>query len=249
MFQNFFKYIFLFTIILSCTSNDDEDVDNSEDTVEDTTITPKAVDFGSLVVETSWLSKNTGDRDTFRASSIDNQSWMDVYDNGNVMMTCLADDSHRTELKENTGVEASLNSYRKMDYTATLTNTPSHGVTIAQIHNRGGVRRPWIRVYVDDDKYIKIKATETTPDENSSTYSTYVGPLYTAGNEFSIQVLIENNTAVFQIITADITFNQSLSPSTDWSNYSNSYYLKAGVYTEGDDVEPVLELSKFSVEY
>lgn len=248
MFQKYIKYLFLFTIFLSCSSNTTEEViDDIDDTVVDPA--PKAVDFGNLVVETSWISKDTGDRDTFGASSVDNENWMDVYDNGNVMMTCLAGDSHRTELKENSGVEKSLNIYKKMEYTATLTNIPSNGVTVAQIHNRGGVNRPWIRVYIDDDKYIKIKATETTPDESKSTYSTYVGPLYTAENEFSIQVLIENNTASFQIITGNVTYTKSLSPSTDWNNYSNSYYLKAGVYTEGDDVEPVLEMSKFSLVY
>lgn len=250
MFKTLFKYLFVFTIILSCSSNDAEEViDDSNDNTEDPIATPKAVDFGNLVVETSWISKNTSDRDTFTASAIDNQNWMDIYDNGNVMMSCLAGDSHRTELKENSGVEKPLSTYKKMEYTATLTNIPSNGVTVAQIHNRGGVNRPWIRVYIDDDKYIKIKATETTPDESKSTYSTHIGPLYTAENEFSIQVLIENNTATFQIITGGITYTKSLSPSTDWNNYQNSYYLKAGVYTEGDDVEPVLEMSTFSITY
>ena len=247
MLKSCFKYLFLFTIILSCSSNAvEEEVDG---VIEEPTITPKAVDFGVLVVETSWISKNTGNRDTFLASIIDNQDWMDIYDNGNIMMTCLADDSHRTELKENSGAEKPLSIYKKMAYTATLNNIPENGVTIAQIHNRGGVNRPWIRVYVDDDKFIKIKATETTPDESKSTYSTHTGPLYTAGNEFSINVTIQNGSASFEISTNDITYTKSLTPSADWNNYQNSYYLKAGVYTEGDDVEPVLEMSTFSVTY
>jgi len=106
------------------------------------------VDFGDLEVETSWLSEDTGDRDVFDAADVDGEEWMDVYNSGIVMMKCLASDSHRTELKEKPGIEASLNTYKMMNYTATLTSIPSHGVTIAQIHNRGGVQRPWIRVYV-----------------------------------------------------------------------------------------------------
>lgn len=249
MLKTAIKFLFIFTLILSCSSNTtQEEIDDTEDTTEEPVI-EKAVNFGSLVVETTWLSNDTSNRDTFLASTIDDKNWMDIYENGNVMMTCYAPKSHRTELKENSGIEAALSKYKKMAYTATLTNIPEEGVTIAQIHNRGGVNRPWIRVYVDDDKYIKIKATETTPDENKSTYSTYVGPLYTAENEFSISITTENGLASFQITTNNVTFNQNLQPSADWNNYQNSYYLKAGVYTEGNDVEPRLEMSKFSVTY
>lgn len=246
MLKTCIKYLFVVALIFGCSSNsENEDIDNTVDPIA----TPKAVDFGALVVETSWISKNTSDRDTFLASAIDNRDWMDIYDNGNVMMTCLAGDSHRTELKENSGAEKSLSIYKKMEYTATLTNIPENGVTIAQIHNRGGVNRPWVRVYVDDDKYIKIKATETTPDESKSTYSTYTGPLYSSGNEFSITITTKNRSASFEINTGNISYSKTLSPSSDWNNYQNSYYLKAGVYTEGDNVEPLLELSKFSIEY
>ncbi|KGL61810.1 polysaccharide lyase family 7 protein [Polaribacter sp. Hel1_85] len=252
MLKTYFKFIFIFFIILSCSSNETEKdvvIDDDTETTEEPVTTEKSVDFGKLVVETSWISEDTGDRDTFNASEVDNEAWMDVLDNDNVLMTCLAADSHRTELKENTGIESSLNTLKKMKYTATLTDIPSNGVTVAQIHNRGGVNRPWIRVYIDDDKYIKIKATETTPDESKSSYSTYVGPLYTAKNEFSINITTQNGVATFEIITAGITYSESLTPSSDWDNYQNSYYLKAGVYTEGDDVEPKLEMSAFSIEY
>lgn len=246
MLKTCIKYLFIVALFFGCSSNsENEDIDNTEDPIA----TPKAVDFGALVVETSWISKNTSDRDTFLASAIDNRDWMDIYDNGNVMMTCLAGDSHRTELKENSGVEKSLSIYKKMEYTATLTNIPENGVTIAQIHNRGGVNRPWVRVYIDDDKYIKIKATETTPDESKSTYSTYTGPLYSAGSEFSITITTQNGSASFEIKTENISYNKTLSPSSDWNNYQNHYYLKAGVYTEGDNMEPLLELNKFSIEY
>ncbi len=246
MLKTFFKNLFVFTIILSCSSNTSEEIDDNKNNIIEE---PEAVDFGLLVVETSWVSKNTENRDTFLASSIDNENWMDVYENGNVMMSCLAGDSHRTELKENSGAEKPLSIYKKMAYTATLNNIPENGVTIAQIHNRGGVNRPWIRVYVDDDKFIKIKATETTPDENKSTYNTYTGPLYTSGSEFSIRITAQNGSAFFEINTGEASYNKTLTPSTDWNNYQNSYYLKAGVYTEGNDVEPLLEISKFSINY
>jgi len=245
------------TEISSEETNDDagdNDV-NTSTTVEtgtDTTTTVEAsffIDFGEFKVETSWISGDKSDRDEFVASTIDGEEWMDVEDSGIVVMKCLALDGHRTEIKEKTGVEDSLDTYKKMNYTATLNNIPENGVTVAQIHNRGGVNRPWIRVYIDDDKYLKIKATETTPDEDSSTYTTYTGPLYTAGSEFSIGITTQNGEATFEIITNDITYTEIITPSNDWSNYADSYYFKAGVYTEGDDVQPEMRMSAFSIEY
>ena len=137
-----------------------------------------------------------------------------------------------------------------MNYTAELTNLPENGVTVAQIHNSGGVNRPWIRVHVDNDSYIKIKETETTPDESVSTYTTYDdGPRYSPGDEFSVSIRTQNGNAYFVIETNGITYTETLSPSSHWNSYSNDYYLKAGVYTEGNNVQPRLEFSSFSIDY
>ncbi len=229
------------------TSQEDPD---EEDPSEDPVISDNGVvDFGSLDVETSWISEDKGDRDTFDASDVDGKQWMDVYSTGIVMMKCLAADGHRTELKEKSGVEASLNKYKKMNYTAAVTSIPEHGVTVAQIHNRGGVNRPWIRVYIDADRYIKIKATKTTPDEDKSTYTTYTGPKYTSGNDFSITIITKNGEASFEITTGGTTSKETLTPSGDWNNYDDDFYLKAGVYTEGDDTQPQMKLSSFSLTY
>ena len=226
-----------------------EDDEENEEVEEVTTVTNGTVDFGSLEVETSWISEDQGDRDTFEASDVDGEEWMDVNSSGVVTMKCLAEDSHRTELKEKSGDEASLNTYKKMSYTATLVDVPENGVTIAQIHNRGGVNRPWIRVYVDYDGYIKIKETDTTPDESKSTYTVYEGPEYNSGDEISVTVTTENKKASFKIITNGNTLNETITPSEDWDDFSDSYYLKAGVYTEGDDTEPQMEFSSFSLDY
>lgn len=208
-----------------------------------------SIDFDNLEVETSWISKDKGDRDTFVASGVDGESWMDVLSSGVVIMKCLAGDGHRTELKEAPGTEASLNKTREMSYTATLTDVPEHGVTIAQIHNRGGVKRPWIRVYVHSDNTIRIKTTETTPGEDESTYETYIGPEYNEGDEFSVIVKTGNGVADIEIITNGNSLREQLIPTDDWDDYSNDYYLKAGVYTEGDDVEPEMRMSSFSIEH
>ena len=226
----------------------------AEEVVVNEEVSSGVVDFGDLQVETSWLTEDIYDRDTFDAEDVDGEDWMDVYNSGIVMMKCLAGESHRTELKERSGVEASLETYKKMSYTSTLTSVPNHGVTIAQIHNRtSGIKRPWIRVYVDADRYIRIKETLTTPwqtsDEGGSTYYTWTGPKYTSGNVFSVSITIENGEANFAIQTNGELHETTLSPDSDWDAYNNGYYLKAGVYTEGEDKQPQMKFSSFSIDY
>ncbi len=251
----------IFTILLSLLmftncSKSEHDNSETEKEVEETTTNESCTstcDFDDLLVETSWISGDKYDRDSFEACGVDGEEWMDKYNNGNVKLKCLATDGHRTELKENTGYETSLDNYKEMYFSANYTNIPENGVTIAQIHNRNSnVVRPWIRVYIDDDRYIKIKETETTPNETSSTYSTYTGPKYTSGDAIKITVWTGINNkkeGEFKIITNGITFTKTVSPSSDWSSYSNDYYLKAGVYTEGNDLQATVEYDYFSINH
>jgi hypothetical protein len=208
--------------------------------------------FSDLLVETSWISGDKDDRDSFDAADVDGESWMDVYSDGRVMMKCLAPDGHRTELKEDDGDEAALNEYKKMYFTAKYTNIPENGVTIAQIHNRGGVNRPFVRLYIDADRYIKIKETETDPTASSSTYTTYTGPKYTSGDAVTIYVwtgLSGEKKGKFTVVTTSTTWSQTVWPSSAWSSFSSDYYLKAGVYTEGDDLTATVKYNSFSISH
>ena len=262
------KSLILSLFFISCSSekaNTDEDdiliepeaeIDDSE--TNNATKTPSGtcsttVNFEDLVVETSWISQDTGNRNTFDACSVDGENWMDRYNTNIVMLTCLSGDSHRTELKENIGDEAALNHYKKMTFTAKFTGIPENGVTIAQIHNRGtDVKRPWIRLYFDHDKFIKIKETETNPTGSSSDYTTYTGPEYTENQEITITVITGENgekKAEMSLQMGEISWAQALSPSEAWSTKSDTYYLKAGVYTEGNDTSPKVEYSAFSINH
>ncbi|MDO5969108.1 polysaccharide lyase family 7 protein [Flavivirga aquimarina] len=211
------------------------------------------VDFEDLVVETSWISGSTGNRSTFGACGVDNESWMDKYNDGIVMMKCLSGKGHRTELKENTGDESSLSTSKTMTFTAKYTNIAKNGISIAQIHNRGsGIKRPWIRLYIDDDRYIRIKETETNPTGSSSSYSTYTGPKYTSGNVITVTVktgLSGQSKAEVKVQTNGNSWTKTLSPSSAWSSKSNTYYLKAGVYTEGNDKTCTVKYSYFSINH
>lgn len=240
----------------SCTNDENELEDINLSTVSESAKTSggscgSAVDFKDLVVETSWLSNDKGDRDTFGACGVDGESWMDRYNSGTVMMKCLSGDGHRTELKEDTGDEAPLDHYRRMEFTARFTSIPEHGVTIAQIHNRhSSVKRPWIRVYIDHDRKVKIKETETSPNGSSSNYSTYTGPLYTSGNSMTITVWTGTSgqkKGKVKIETGGNSYQKILWPSSSWNSYKNDYYFKAGVYTEGDNTTPTVKYDAFSI--
>lgn len=211
------------------------------------------VNFGNLVVETSWISKNKKQRKTFKANNVDDRVWMDKHSDGAVMMKCLAADGHRTELKEAVGDEANLNKYRKMSFTAQFTNIPENGVTIAQIHNRGkGVKRPWIRVYIDKDKRVKIKATLTNQLESKSTYEKFEGPKYKPGQEIKVTVrtgIKGQARAKFMVTTDGEFWEQELEPSSSWDVNKDTFYLKAGVYTEGEDKECTVKYSAFKIQH
>ena len=212
-----------------------------------------SVNFQDLLIETSWISEDKNDKDTFDACGVDNESWMDKYSDGRVMIKCLAEDGQRTELKEDFGDEAALYQYKKMKFTGKLTNIPSHGVTIAQIHNRGdNVKRPWIRVYVDSDRSIKIKETETNPTGSSSEYSTFTGPDYNQGSDLTVTIWTGpsgKEKAKIKIQTGGDSWTKNLTASSDWDSNSDTFYLKAGVYTEGSDKEPVMKYSSFYIKH
>jgi len=76
-----------------------------------------------------------------------------------------------------------------------------------------------------------------------------VGPKYVSGDEFSVSVLIKDGEASFEIITNEEVYQETFIPGSDWGEYSEDYYLKAGVYTEGDDKEPQIKFSSFSLNY
>lgn len=260
------KKIFQYTLSLSIATSlfFAMSCNKDENDVEDLTLTSineasktsggscsSAVDFKDLTVETSWISNDKGDRDTFGACGVDDEDWMNRLNSGGVVMRCLSGDGHRTELKEDVGDEAPLDHYRRMSFTGKFTNLPEHGVTIAQIHNRhSSVKRPWIRVYIDDDKKVKIKETETSPNGSSSNYSTYTGPQYSSGDTMTITVWTGTSgqkKGKVKIETNGNTYQKVLWPSSSWDSYKNDYYLKAGVYTEGDDKEVKVKYDSFSI--
>ncbi len=135
---------------------------------------------------------------------------------------------------------------KTLSYTASIHNIPENGVTIAQVHNRGnGVLRPLVRVYIDDDLIVKYKLTDD-PDSPSD-YTTITGPLYQEGDPISVTVTLENGTASFLTTTTSGSVEETFTPSAKWVPYTTSFYLKSGVYTEGNDTRPEIHFSEFEL--
>ena len=197
-------------------------------------------------IETSWDSSGDDYKKTksYDYDEIDNRAWYDKVGNTYVL-SCEAKDGNRTEWKEHSGKEASLSVNKVMEYTTKITNEPENGVTIAQIHNRGGVRRPYVRVYLEHGE-ILIKETTSDPSKSSASYNTYDENLkYTQGTNLTVKIETKNGKAYITITTTHGSYSETLTPTDNWKNFSNHYYLKAGVYTEGDDIQPISTFSKF----
>ncbi len=249
-------FIYATVILIGCSKDEISDMEYIEEITSKTTSggsCSSVVNFGNLVVETSWDSGDKDDRDTYGACGVDGEPWMDRYSDNRVMMKCLKGDGHRTELKEDSGDEANLKKYKRMVFTAKYTNLPSHGVTIAQIHNRANnIKRPWLRLYIDSDRKFKIKETETNPTGSSSSYETYTGMKYASNGEVTITIwtgLSGQEKAKIRVDYNGGRFEETIYPTSAWNNYDDDFYLKAGVYTEGNDKTATVKYSAFSMKY
>lgn len=189
-------------------------------------------------IETSWLSgEKSRKTDSFPATKIDDKPWYNK-EGGSYILKSLRTDGNRTEWKEIPGKQASLKTYKNLQYVAQVENIPENGLTVAQVHNRGGVKRPLLRVYIDKDRYIKIKVTVTNPTQASSSYDKIKGPYYKEGSKFKVDVVTIKGKISVKVKTTSGVMDEIITPSRDWKPFSDSYYLKAGVYTEGDDIGP-----------
>jgi len=182
-------------------------VGTNDNSVTEKPVSTNDFQINDFYIESSWntIGSLTISEDAAGLSDDEYEDeWEEFYYMSNNEITLISPitDGERTEFKEKKGFEASLETYKKMDYTAKIMDIPNNGVTIAQIHNRGGVDRPYVRVYIEHGEVI-IKETITDPNESSSSYVTYDdnGLEYTENT--SINVIIETKDGKAKItITA-----------------------------------------------
>ncbi|MEM6687167.1 MAG: polysaccharide lyase family 7 protein, partial [Bacteroidota bacterium] len=163
---------------------------------------------------------------------------------GSYKLTSCKEKSRRTEWKQKSGQEASLNTTRTMTYKAKFSDYPSGGVTIAQLHNRGDAERPLLRVEIKNGK-IRCYITTTYKKNQGSTYETSLQS-YTAGTDLDLKMEVGNNRVKITVKTGSVT--RTATYTTNNSNYKkvihskwfdsgvkNDFYFKAGVYNDSGD--------------
>ncbi|WP_024481069.1 polysaccharide lyase family 7 protein [Cellulophaga baltica] len=233
--------------LTSCSQTEHEEVVLAPEAMEAPKLSAKVYQISDFYIETSWLSgEESRSTKSFSSTGTDNESWYDKNSSGYYTMKSLATDGNRTEWKEIE--ESSLTNGKSMIYKAKVESIPENGVTIAQIHNRGNnVNRPWLRVFIDDDRKIKIKVTTNNPSNSSGTYQEYTGATYSQGSDYILSITYNGGGATVKVTTSSgsTIINKTISPSSSWNSYSNTYYFKAGVYTEGDDKQPKITFNYF----
>jgi len=200
------------------------------------------------IESSSHLSSSTSTSTTswsYDESDISGSEWY-YLSGGDYYLKSAERDGKRTEFKEYPGKERSLNTNKVLTYEARVNDIPENGVTIAQVHNRGGVRRPYLRVYIEDGR-IEVKETTNALTNSSGTYKTVNGPSYSENSKLKVQITTSNGSVNVKVETTSGTLEEDFTPSGD-DDYENDYYLKAGVYTEGNNTEPEIRFYSFEKE-
>lgn len=233
-------------------NNDDDDDDNSS--TSNISTNDGSFDLNGYDIESSSHLSSSSDTKTTTEDNDDFSTFDEYYElrGGDYYLKSAEREGKRTEWKEST--QRALTSSRTMKYEAEVNNIPENGVTIAQVHNRGGVNRPYIRVYIEDG-YIHIKETTNDLEDSKGEYNTYPEDdedsnnrddiPYRAGDKFKVQMVMGNGRVNVKIETASDSYEVDLTPSTLPSSYRSHFYFKAGVYTEGDNTEPEIRFYSF----
>lgn len=208
---------------------------------------------GYDIESSSHLISSTSKTTTTEPDATDTSVFSDYFykSSGYYHLKSAPYDGKRTEWKEST--ERPLTSSKTLKYEAKVTRIPENGVTIAQVHNRGGVNRPYIRVYIEDD-HIHIKETTNSLTNSTGTYKTYPEDdengntddiAYNEGDKFKVQMKMGSGKVNIMIETSSYSYEVNLTPSILPSSYKEDFYFKAGVYTEGNNTEPVIRFYSF----
>jgi len=233
------------------TNGDTGDNDDGDDDDNDNSVTFE--DFFSfddnLVIEHSY---NTGCDDDRPCDTID-ESLSDVFNSGqpddlyfyksedglSLHLKCQLDEGRRTEFKQVS--EGPLDTPSRIEFEAVYFDIPAEGMTIAQVHNRGGnSNKPFFRLELHGDELETVVRQD--PEVSSSdtefdkvTYNFLDNADY---NGETLKIIIEkgNNEVHLMVSQEDtVLIDETYAPdaNTNWvldNGIANGYYLKAGIY-------------------
>jgi len=215
-------------------------------------------DGSNLVMEHSWNTGGcapcstqewSGDLDDIVGGSGPNESYF--YENSastQLNLKCQRQEGRRAEFKQTT--EGPLTSTSQMDFWAVYFDIPNDGVTIAQVHNRGGSsNKPFFRLVLHEDHLETVVREDPEVDSDDTEFDK--DQFYFPGGDYdygSMRVILNkfNGRVRCRVYyNGSWILDETFTPQngTDWiddSGIANGYYLKAGVYNdEGSHTEDI----------
>ncbi len=252
--------VFFIGLMSSCSSNDNNETEivSEEDSLVDDDDDDQSSELearfmfdNNIVIEHSY---NTGGCESPPCDTIDNNLVGifvnavpdDPYfylaeDESELFLECQLDKGRRAEFKQIS--RGPLTSFAKIELEAIYYDIPDNGVTIAQVHNRGGSsNKPFFRLVLHKDGLETVIRKDPEVDSGDTSFQkedfSFVGGIdydlsslkiiVAKGNGFAHITVEQNGTVIV---------NESYEPdnTTDWVNDSgiaNGFYLKAGLYND-----------------
>lgn len=177
--------------------------------------------------------------DVFDAGKPDDIWFFQTNDRAELNLHCQADKGRRTEFKQRSEGALTVNS--RMEFDAVYFDIPEEGMTIAQVHNRGGnSNKPFFRLEIHQDELETIVRRD--PEVNSSDteftkeFYNFVGDQNYNGE--ALHIIIEKGEGVVHLLVEQegtVLIDETYAPesNTNWvtdNSIANGFYLKAGVY-------------------
>ena len=204
---------------------------------------------GNLVIENSW---NTGGCDSPPCDTND-ESLDNFFDTGEpndpyfyltedeseLFLECQLERGRRIEFKQRS--EGPLTSPSVMEFEGVYHSIPDGGMTIAQVHNRGGSgNKPFFRLELHEDRLETVIRRDPEVSSGDTTFDKvdHYFPNNEDYDESPLTVVLEKGNGE---MTIHVTYNGTVilnesyqpDPETRWvtnTGIANGFYLKAGLY-------------------
>jgi len=145
-------------------------------------------------------------------------------------MCPLGDDRRRTEFREQ--MDRDLSQFNEMDFTCQFFNVPNGDkIIFAQLHNDGGVSRPYMTAFIEDGKVI-IERTDSPINSGSDKYDEAL----TFDETHTYRVVYESaeGTTDLSLSVTDVDTEEAISNTwempTEWEAFDGQFYFKFGSY-------------------
>jgi len=182
---------------------------------------------------------DTSLNDVFASGQPDDPFFFLAENGVDLNLKCQEQEGRRAEFKQVS--EGPLSTPSRMEFEGVYFQVPEEGMTIAQVHNRGGnSNKPFFRLELHDNELEtiarmdpEVSSSDTSFDKESYPFSN--GANY---NGEPIKILIEKGNGLVHLVAEHngvILIDDTYAPesNTNWvtdNGIANGYYLKAGIY-------------------